>query len=64
MKLSTRSRYGLQAMYDLAMHAVNGPQPISVIAQREQIPEPFLEQLFATLRKKGLISGGDYRLDL
>ena len=45
MKLSTRGRYGIHAMYDLARNADCGPQPIKAIAERESIPEAYLEQL-------------------
>jgi len=55
MKLSTRGHYGLKAMYDLALHYGEGPIPISEIAQRQLISEPYLEQLFSALRKAGLI---------
>ncbi|GAV21716.1 RrF2 family transcriptional regulator [Carboxydothermus pertinax] len=55
MKLSTRGHYGLKAMYDLALHYGEGPVPISEIAQRQMISEPYLEQLFSALRKAGLI---------
>lgn len=55
MKLSTRGRYGIQAMYDLALHADGGPQPIKAVAEREGIPEAYLEQLIAGLKRAGLV---------
>ena len=55
MKLSTRSRYGIHAMYDLAKNVDCGPQPIKAIAEREGIPEAYLEQLIAPLRKAKLV---------
>ena len=55
MKLSTRGRYGIHAMYDLAVHAEEGPQSIKAIAEREGIPEAYLEQLFAALKKDNLV---------
>ena len=55
MKLSTRGRYGIHAMYDLALNADGGPQPIKAIAERQGIPEAYLEQLIAALKKDGLV---------
>lgn len=56
MKLSTRSRYGIHAMYDLALNVDCGPQPIKAIAEREGIPEAYLEQLIAILKKEKLVN--------
>ena len=56
MKLSTRGRYGIQAMYDLARNADAGPQPVKAIAEREGIPEAYLEQLIAPLKRAGLVA--------
>ncbi|MBR3503233.1 MAG: Rrf2 family transcriptional regulator [Clostridia bacterium] len=55
MKLSTRSRYGIHAMYDLACFAAGEPQPIKAIAERQKIPEAYLEQLIGPLRRSGLV---------
>ena len=55
MKLSTRGRYGIQAMYDLALHAQSGPQSIKAISEREGVPEAYLEQLFAALKRQDLV---------
>ncbi|NLN41804.1 MAG: Rrf2 family transcriptional regulator [Clostridiales bacterium] len=55
MKLSTRGRYGLRAMFDLAMNQSQGPIPLNEIASRQNISEAYLEQLFATIRKSGLV---------
>ena len=55
MKLSTRGRYGIHAMYDLARNAEYGPQSIKAIAEREGIPEAYLEQLIAPLKRAGLV---------
>ena len=57
MKLSTRGRYGIHAMYDLAEHYGDGPQSIKCIAERQGIPEAYLEQLIAVLRKEGVKVG-------
>lgn len=56
MKLSTRGRYGIHAMYDLAQNARSGPQSIKAIAEREGIPEAYLEQLIAPLKRAGLVT--------
>ncbi len=55
MKLSTRGRYGLRAMFDLAMNQSQGPIPLNEIASRQNISESYLEQLFANMRKEGLV---------
>ncbi|MDO4556090.1 MAG: Rrf2 family transcriptional regulator [Lachnospiraceae bacterium] len=55
MKLSTKGRYGLRAMVDLADHGEHGPVPISSISARQDITVSYLEQLLAKLRKAGLI---------
>lgn len=56
MKLSTRGRYGIHAMYDLAVHATDGPVSIKAISQRQGLSEAYLEQLMATLKKAGLVN--------
>ena len=55
MKLSTRSRYGIHAMYDLASCPPDEPQSIKAIAERQDIPEAYLEQLISPLRRAGLV---------
>ena len=55
MKLSTRSRYGILAMYDLARSGPSEPQPIKAIAERQDISEAYLEQLIGPLRRSGLV---------
>lgn len=55
MKLSTKGRYGLKAMYDLALHYGNEPISLKNIAQRQGISEYYLEQLMAILKKAGLV---------
>jgi len=55
MKISTRGRYGLRAMIDLAINEEGEAIPLRVIAERENISEQYLEQLFANLRKSGLV---------
>jgi Rrf2 family protein len=55
MKLSTRAKYGVHAMLDLATNQGMGPQPIKLIAERQGVPEQYLEQLVAALRREGLV---------
>ncbi len=55
MRLSTRGRYGLKAMYQLAMHYGEGPIPLKQIADKEDLSENYLEQLVSQLRKEGLL---------
>lgn len=55
MKLSTKGRYGVKAMLDLALHNCEGQISLKSIAERQNISENYLEQLFATLRKAGLV---------
>lgn len=67
MKLSTKGRYGLRAMIDLAIHSEKEAVSIASIAARQQISESYLEQLIPKLRKAGMISsvrgaGGGYKL--
>lgn len=67
MKLSTKGRYGVKAMLDLALHNEEGQISLKSIADRQNISENYLEQLFASLRKAGLVksirgSQGGYNL--
>ena len=55
MKLSTKGRYGVTAMYDLAMHVGMGPISLKSVAERQEISEHYLEQLMGQLRKAGLV---------
>lgn len=55
MKLSTKGRYGLKAMFELALSYGEGPTPLNNIAQKQNLSLHYLEQLFATLRKAGLV---------
>ncbi len=56
MKLSTKTRYGLRAMIDLAIDYGTGrPISISEVAKKQSLSESYLEQLFARLRKGGLV---------
>jgi Rrf2 family transcriptional regulator, iron-sulfur cluster assembly transcription factor len=67
MKLSTKGRYAVTAMMDLAIHDKIGPVTLADISQCQGISLSYLEQLFAKLRKQGLVEGvrgpgGGYRL--
>lgn len=67
MRLTTKGRYGLRAMFELAKDYGKGPVAIKIIAQRQHLSVHYLEQLLATLRKSDLIQsirgpGGGYVL--
>ena len=67
MRLSTKGRYAVMAMTDLALNAQGRPISLSEISERQQISLSYLEQLFARLRKAGLVKsargpGGGYAL--
>lgn len=56
MKVSTRAEYGLRALIDLANHFGGGPVQSKDIAERQGLPEPYLNQLMTALRRSGLVS--------
>jgi Rrf2 family iron-sulfur cluster assembly transcriptional regulator len=67
VRLTTKGRYAVTAMLDLALHAGSGPVSLADISQRQDISLSYLEQLFAKLRRKELVSsvrgpGGGYHL--
>ena len=67
MRLTTKGRYAVTAMLDLALNAQKGPVNLSDISERQSISVSYLEQLFAKLRKSALVSsvrgpGGGYQL--
>ena len=69
MRLGTRGRYAVMAMVDLACHGAGAPVSLAAIALRQEISLSYLEQLFAMLRKGGLVKsvrgpGGGYVLAL
>lgn len=55
MKISTKGRYGVRAMGELALHYGQGPLPLKEIAEKQGISEHYLEQLMGALRKAGLV---------
>ena len=68
MRLTTKGRYAVTAMLDLALHNNQGPVSLADISQRQAISLSYLEQLFAKLRKGSLVRsirgpGGGYELD-
>jgi len=67
MRLTTKGRYAVTAMLDLALHASDGPVSLAGISKRQDISLSYLEQLFAKLRKNNLVQsirgpGGGYKL--
>ncbi len=67
MRLTTKGRYAVTAMLDLAIHHGQGPIALADIAERQGISLSYLEQLFSRLRKKSLVAsvrgpGGGYNL--
>src|ERR1700756_681158 len=57
MRLSTKGRYAVMAMVDLAQHSNGAPISLAEIAERQEISLSYLEQLFAMLRRGGLVRG-------
>ncbi len=55
MKLSTRGRYGVTAMYELALNYGKGPLSLRTIANKQGISDNYLEQLICSLRNAGLV---------
>lgn len=67
MRLTTKGRYAVTAMLDLALNSNSGPISLAGISKRQEISLSYLEQLFSKLRQKKLVSsvrgpGGGYRL--
>ena len=55
VKLSSKGRYGVKAIFDIAFHNQGGATQIKEIAERQAIPPRFLEQIFQDLKKAGLV---------
>ncbi|RCV87165.1 Fe-S cluster assembly transcriptional regulator IscR [Billgrantia montanilacus] len=69
MRLTTKGRYAVTAMLDLALNSDKGPTSLADISRRQEISLPYLEQLFARLRRAALVKsvrgpGGGYLLAL
>ena len=67
MRLTAKGRYAVTAMLDLAVHREDGPTSLADISERQGISLSYLEQLFAKLRRNGLVKsvrgpGGGYQL--
>ncbi len=67
MRLSTKGRYAVMAMVDLAMHSDGKPVALAAVAERQDISLSYLEQLFARLKRNALVKsvrgpGGGYML--
>ncbi len=67
MRLTTKGRYAVTAMLDLALHEGEGPTALAEISERQGISLSYLEQLFSRLRKQDLVTstrgpGGGYKL--
>jgi Rrf2 family protein len=67
VELNTKGRYAVMAMVDLAKFAPDGSQPLSAVAERQEISLAYLEQIFLKLRRAGLVESargraGGYRL--
>lgn len=67
MNISTKGRYGLRAMVDIAVNSIGDYIPLKIIAERQDISENYLEQVFSVLRKANLVksargSQGGYTL--
>ena len=56
MKVSTRGRYGLRALVDMAIHSGDAPISLVQVANRQKISLNYLEQVFGTLRKAGIVN--------
>jgi Rrf2 family iron-sulfur cluster assembly transcriptional regulator len=67
MRLTTKGRFAVTAMIDVAMHCGNGPVTLAGVSERQKISLSYLEQLFGKLRRHGLVEsvrgpGGGYNL--
>ena len=67
MRLTTKGRFAVTAMIDVAMQSTKGPATLAGVSERQKISLSYLEQLFGKLRRSGLVSsvrgpGGGYRL--
>jgi Rrf2 family transcriptional regulator, iron-sulfur cluster assembly transcription factor len=67
MRLTTKGRFAVTAMIDVAMHGHGGPVTLSAVSERQKISLSYLEQLFGKLRRHGLVEsvrgpGGGYNL--
>jgi Rrf2 family protein len=67
MKISTKGKYAMEAILDLAIHTFDGHESLKNIAERRSISENYLEQIFVVLRRNGIVESirgaqGGYKL--
>ncbi len=67
LKVSSKGRYGVKAVFELALHYGKGPLTVGLIAKSQSISEPYLEQLMGPLKRAGIVDGvrgaqGGYQL--
>ncbi len=67
LKVSSKGRYGVKAVFELALHNGQGPLAVGLIAKSQAISEPYLEQLMGPLKRAGIVDGvrgaqGGYQL--
>ena len=67
MRLTTKGRFAVTAMIDVALHGAEGPVTLAAVSERQHISLSYLEQLFGKLRRHGLVDsvrgpGGGYNL--
>jgi Rrf2 family iron-sulfur cluster assembly transcriptional regulator len=67
MRLTTKGRFAVTAMIDIAMHGTKGPVTLAAVSERQKISLSYLEQLFGKLRRAALVEsvrgpGGGYNL--
>jgi Rrf2 family protein len=55
VRLSTKTRYGVRAVFDMAYHSAGGPTQAKDIARRQEIPLRYLEQIFQDLKRAGIV---------
>ncbi len=67
LRISSRGRYGIKAVFELARHYGRAPVPLAAVARAQGVPEPYLEQLMPALKRAGVVQAargaqGGYRL--
>ena len=67
LRISSRGRYGVKVVFELARHYGQAPVPLAVLARTQGVPEPYMEQLMPALKRAGLVQAargaqGGYRL--
>jgi Rrf2 family cysteine metabolism transcriptional repressor len=67
LRISSRGRYGVKAVFELARRFGQAPMPLAAVARAQGVPEPYLEQLMPPLKRAGIVAAergaqGGYRL--